>query len=93
MFWVASTKLWRGNKYRWDISKVGRGTLGDLGNGVFNNKVAIWKVPQCSGELSQVARHKGVGRCTRMQLGLNIRLMTFFFKKKKRFIFLYILLL
>lgn len=71
---------------------MGRGTLGDLGNGVFN-KAAIWKVPQCSGELRQVARHNGVGRCTRMQLGLNIRLMTIFLKKKKRFVFLYILLL
>lgn len=71
---------------------MGRGTLGDLGNGVFNDKAAIWKVPQCSGELRQVARHKGVGRCTRVQLGLNIRLMTIFFKKKS-FVFLYILLL
>lgn len=58
---------------------MGRGTLGNLGSGVFNDKAAIWKVPQCSGELRQVARHKGVGRCTRVQLGLNIRLMTIFF--------------
>lgn len=51
---------------------------------MFKDKAVMWKVPQCSGELRQVVKHKGVGRCTRVQLGLIIRLMTISKKEKKR---------